>query len=122
MNKNSCTEKEIILNKMQVEIQKVITDEFLDSSVDIIDYLPNAILLNIRGYLWGESQTVATKRFPSDWKEWFKERWFPSWLKRKFPVKYQEWTVKADVIYPNLKISRPSDEHVIKLTSTCEYK
>jgi hypothetical protein len=28
---------------------------------------------------------------PSDWWQHFKERWFPLWLKRKFPVRYDQW-------------------------------
>lgn len=40
--------------------------------------------------------------YPADWKEAFKERWFPKWLLQKFPVKYEVYDVK--VLYPSIHI------------------
>lgn len=52
-------------------------------------------------------QRIATQHlkeisYPSDWKEAFKERWFPKWLLQKFPVKYTRYDAK--VLYPLIQI------------------
>lgn len=39
-------------------------------------------------------------RYPKNWKEAFKERWTPRWLKKRFPVKYREYDVL--VVFPDL--------------------
>jgi hypothetical protein len=48
--------------------------------------------------------------YPADWKEAFKERWFPSWLLEKFPVKY----VRVDVMEYYPKVALPDREPVVK--------
>ncbi len=47
-------------------------------------------------------------RYPENWKEAFKERWFPAGLKKLFPVKYTEYDVL--VIFPNLLKKHPCPE------------
>jgi hypothetical protein len=32
-------------------------------------------------------------KYPEDWKEAFKERWFPEWAKKKWPVVYSSFTL-----------------------------
>ena len=34
------------------------------------------------------SQTMDDIKYPSDWKESFKERWFPEFLKKRYPIRY----------------------------------
>jgi hypothetical protein len=65
-----------------------------------------------------EVRAEATIEYPATWWEHFKERWYPEWLKRKFPVKYDLKTetniTKADVMafYPN--VSLPEHAHYIQ--------
>ena len=44
--------------------------------------------------------------YPDGWREAFKERWFPGWLKKRYPVKYCEHDILA--VFPTLL-----DEHPI---------
>lgn len=44
---------------------------------------------------------IESVRYPKDWKQAFKERWFPQWLLKRYPVEYKEYTL--DVIIPGLK-------------------
>jgi len=39
-------------------------------------------------------------KHPTDWKEAFKEKWFPKWVLKKYPVKYRVYD--ALTIYPTL--------------------
>ena len=46
-----------------------------------------------------------------DWKESFKERWFPEWLLQKYPVKYNY--IKAKALYP--LISVPTEQFYVNI-------
>ncbi len=40
--------------------------------------------------------------YPADWLEWFKQRWFPKWLIKKYPIKMARvWSVHT---FPELNI------------------
>jgi hypothetical protein len=56
-----------------------------------------------------ESQKPLRFQYIDNWFEYFKLRWFPAWLLKKYPVKYavKEWDVKT--IYPNLTTQLPVD-------------
>jgi hypothetical protein len=42
--------------------------------------------------------------YPSDWWEHFKQRWFPSWLIRRFPVREEVIWIKVADLYPSIAI------------------
>lgn len=66
-------------------------------------YIMNSLSYKLSSRVFG--CVVKSVRFPKNWKEAFKERWFPQWLLRKYPVKYEELTL--DMIMPNLKSEDP---------------
>jgi len=47
---------------------------------------------------------------PEDWWQAAKQRWFPAWLERRFPVRLRtvDWTPK--VVYPQLVL--PNEERI----------
>ena len=47
-------------------------------------------------------ERVKEIRYPLDWWQAFKERWFPKWLLKWKPVVYHTW--KIDFLYPELKL------------------
>lgn len=50
-------------------------------------------------------------RYPADWWEAFKARWFPAWALARWPVR--ETIYDAKVLYPEVEI--PERMHVIRL-------
>ena len=72
-----------------------------------------------------ETHTFGAK-YPSDWKQAFKEQHFPEWLKKRYPVKYKSITetVKftAYNLYPNFPALMPGrcTESVQHITKTFE--
>ncbi len=40
--------------------------------------------------------------YPSDWWQAFKERWFPKWLRKRYPVQYTEHKIAA--LYPEIQL------------------
>lgn len=57
---------------------------------------------------------AVTVRWPADWRQAFKERWFPAWLLRRFPVKYAEKTVRRRVtkVCPHLDVPQEDPAHI----------
>lgn len=42
--------------------------------------------------------------YPLDWWQAFKERWYPAFLLKKFPVTYHRW--KIDFLYPEMELRK----------------
>jgi hypothetical protein len=40
--------------------------------------------------------------YPRTWWDAFKERWFPKWAKRRWPVDYRRVKISGEIIYPDL--------------------
>jgi hypothetical protein len=108
----------MIQNKIELEkIRLFSSAAILKAKLDLIE--PEIIcerevdqlVLRLQGYIWGETKFKKTIRYPIDWKQSIKERWFPKWLLKKYPVKYKTHNIDAKIIYPKLKISMPEQKH-----------
>lgn len=68
-----------------------------------ISSLVDSFDVSITGRLMGQDDLKRYEvSYPADWYQAFKERWFPSWLLKKYPVikTTHVWSVAA--IYPEL--------------------
>lgn len=54
-----------------------------------------------RTRLWGVPLRDLTYRHPLNWIEAIKDRWFPVWLKKHFPVVYKEIKAEVHAVFPN---------------------
>lgn len=50
-------------------------------------------------------QNIGNVRWPCNWVQAFKERWFPLWLKKYFPVRYK--TIEVSALYPYASLPNP---------------
>ena len=82
--------------------------------------------VGLKTYIWGERleghQIDLDAKWPKDWREAFKERWFPKWLLVRCPVKYESKSVSVEctALYPNYKPALPDEQHVIRVARTKE--
>lgn len=109
--------QEVTLEKIKVAIMQRVSNQLLDAVVDINEvesFVHNAVDLRLQGYIWGETGKTETIKYPATWRDAFKERWFPKWLLRRYPVNYQVHEISARTLYPNFKISVPNETHVLK--------
>jgi hypothetical protein len=119
--------KTVKLERIQLAVQKKIELEFVDSLVTIDDadkfgdYLGNSIVVQARVFVWGENAgDMASVTHPLNWWEAVKERWFPAWAKKRWPVLYKTHNLKAMAIYPKFRPSIPDYEHTMMYqASTC---
>jgi hypothetical protein len=65
-----------------------------------------------------EIEATVKVDYPADWWQHFKERWYPKWLQKRFPVGYVSRTetkrTKADVMAFYPKVSLPEHAHYIQ--------
>ena len=102
--------KTVELEALQIGLQQSITGEFLNAGVEFVqDVLTDRIKIAIRGFVWAEKESVRQQdiKYPRDWWQAFKERWFPAWLLRKYPVDYHHITIDVRAIYPDFKQAMP---------------
>lgn len=100
------------LEKLRVNLVEAIPDYLFDSKVLIV---ADNMLARIQGYIWSERVGHNEIKYPLDWFQAFKERWFPVWVKKKYPIKYQYYRFNLKAIYPKLRISLPKESHVMRL-------
>ena len=109
--------KDVILQKFDYAISTRIDLDHMyygniNSKAYIVDGICNNMILQINGFVWGE-KGVKSKviEHPKDWKEAFKERWFPNFLLKRFPVVYTIHELSFDLMYPNFKSNIPDEKY-----------
>lgn len=99
--------KTVTLEKLIFGMEIKISKEMTGQSDDYVGY-------RIRGYVW--SQDAGKKvsfKYPADWWQAFKERFFKGWLLRRYPVVYTHKEFQVKATYPDLVIQ--SHEPVMRL-------
>jgi hypothetical protein len=106
---------EVELEKVKCILEAVVPqyclmDQQIEVSV-VERWAKEEIMTRITGYVWGEYMGRETIRYPADWWQGVKERWFPGWVRRHWPVRYTEHVIDFKAMYPDLRISLPDEEH-----------
>jgi len=109
--------KDVILQKLDYAISTRIDLDHMyygniNSKAYIVDAICNDMMLQINGFVWGEKGVkLKVIEHPKDWKEAFKERWFPNFLLKRFPVIYTTHEISFDLMYPNFKPNIPDEKY-----------
>jgi hypothetical protein len=74
------------------------------------DQLFGGMTLNLRGQIWGENAGTHEIKYPADWWQHFKQRWFSQWLLRRYPVQYAVSRVDAYFVYKHFQPSMSDKE------------
>ena len=120
------TSKTVSLEKIRFGMQQVFSDHFLGAQAEsFVDHLVGQFGVRVSGYLWGESVKSYTVRYPRDWKEALKEKWYeiddyylrwlPESFKRKHPVIYTVHNFDLKALYPDIKVSLPDNRHTLMM-------
>jgi len=107
------TIERIQLNVEEFAVQHCIDPRNLkvEESADYIsDYLTHTLWWKV----YGRELEKMEVKYPTDWKQAFKERWFPSFILKKFPVQYTVRTISAMELYPQMSIKDQSNCIVLK--------
>ena len=101
------------LEKLRLGLQLAMSAEMLDAQVDVVyDHMIDGARATIRGAIWAEKESARrqTIKYPRDWWQAAKERWFPTWLLKRYPVDYHVVEIDVKAIYPTFKQSVPTHE------------
>lgn len=112
------------LEKLRVGAQVALSQELLGEDVKIIQNVLNErIIFSVKGYVWAESEKVRrqTIKFPRDWWQAFKERWFPNWLLNRYPVDYHIVDIDVNAIYPGFRFAIPNQEGRLIINRTDDF-
>ena len=86
----------VCLQEVMVTLQKAEPESSmprLDNSMKMShwhEHKMRSMIIELRGYVVGMPKETLSihKKWPSDWWQAFKERWFPTWAQRRWPVVY----------------------------------
>lgn len=113
------------LKRHYVAIGHKISDNLLEPQASIVmNKVMGCMELEIRGYVWAQDGQTIDIEYPRDWREAFKQRWFPAWAKKRWPVVTVRHVINADLLYPNIRILMPKEQHFLRLNhhkSCCTY-
>lgn len=101
------TERRVTLDLIKVAIQERLSETTL-SNVDVkfgssADKIGDGVLMQVQGFLLGETPEPKHIRHPEDWWQAFKERWFPKWALKRWPVIMSVHEISFKVFYPDFK-------------------
>lgn len=90
----------------QFEVRRIFSPEVLESIrlERYDDFITNGMVVELRGMVasWREQRWFKT---PENWWEHLKERWFPAWALKRWPVVYRWYD--AVVILPKVPVVKP---------------
>lgn len=69
----------------------------------------------IRQDIFGKQLEKVDVKYPADWWQAVKDRWFPEWAKRRWPVQYKRHFIDAKALYPTIP-DVPGHQHYLNIT------
>ena len=118
--------EQVQLQRFKVAAQSYITKELLRSFAepatvkvtDQLDWMFGEVALEVVQTVWGREAQRQECKWPWDWWQAFKERWFPDWAKKRWPVKYHHVTIVARELYPQVRLPPDKWEAVISVSKS----
>lgn len=105
---------EVVLEKLKLGIQGAISPHLIEAYVEYADLeglITDEIVYRVTGFVWSEGVQHVEIKYPADWWQAFKERWFPPWLLKHYPVRYKYHVIDIKAIYPNFRPSIPKEDY-----------
>lgn len=113
----SVEETRIRLEKLKIGLQHRVSSYLLSPKV-LVDYessLIDEIGIAIKGFIWAEQIERIEIKYPLNWWEAFKDRWFADWMLKRWPVKYKVEVIDVKTLYPNFRPSIPNEASFLAL-------
>lgn len=104
------------LERIKFGLMMGLSKEWMGASVEFRDdFFTNNVVMQAHGYLWGRTDELVEIKYPKDWRESFKERWFPAWMLKRYPVAYKTHRIDVREIYPDYRPAIPDKTFRLKL-------
>lgn len=66
----------------------------------MLDHMTNDMIVMMEREIWAEPKVTHTVRHPLDWWEHVKQRWFPAWALKRWPVAETVHELHIQRLYP----------------------
>ena len=97
--------QEVILEAERFSVMQRVADELVMNAADVskfYDIVRKQSVMEITYHVFGQRLDEQTVEYPADWWQHFKQRWFPAWALRRWPVQKHVRTMKLMGFYPEL--------------------
>ena len=102
----------IELENMTLAVMAVITKRLAEDFAQAADvnysmmddWARDTITLRIKQRIFGRQVLHEVISYPANWKEAFKERWYPEWAKDRWPIRCTTRTFDVRELVPTLNI------------------
>lgn len=105
--------KQFSLKRETYAAQQTVSDRIVsDMGLDLVfDYVQEDLyhIFRVKFRPFSEHLVFDTVKYPKDWWQAFKERWFPAWLKLRYPIEYNSYKIDLRALYT--KVSVPPSQH-----------
>jgi hypothetical protein len=106
--------REIVLRRVQFYVRTHLSPEIC--TVDAhLDHLSRSMVVRLKAAIYGETVPEVDVKFPVTWWDAVKDRWFPEWSRRWFPIEYRRVTVDKHTLFPSIEV--PGYEARISVTN-----
>ena len=101
---------EIEFEEMTIAVIGRISKKMLEDFAQTADvrlikhWIEDEMMVRITQKVFGRQILHEEISYPANWKEAFKERWYPTWAKDKWPVRYATKTFDVRELVPSLNI------------------
>jgi hypothetical protein len=96
--------KQLVLNKVHLVTRYELDRRELhglsaNSAVDYVEHVGRELAVYLDTYMLGLREQIIDidEKWPEDWWQAFRERWFPKWWLRRHPVRYKEVSVHQEI-------------------------
>lgn len=102
--------KKMLLETVAVCVSRILPDYEIRYDIDTaFDLCANDMVVRLSAYLMGQHSEVESveesyREYPSDWFQMLKERFFPGFLIKQFPINYTKVLVRKNTVNKITKI------------------
>jgi len=104
----------IVLETIQLQIQHLISKhELLNTSSEVwLDNILNSIVVSLKQYIPKHELKEINHSYPKDWFQAFKERYYPKFILKYYPVEYTTIKLVVKDLYPDIALP-DNNPHVV---------
>lgn len=100
--------REIELERLQIACAAIMPNSGIRIESDPNELLGRKMIYAIQSF-WGQRVVDRHERWPASWWDAVKERWYPEWLLRRFPVRWNHFDFVVAKVLTEPKYQWPEE-------------
>ncbi len=101
--------KVVITRESKLKLQDVLAMSE-EAQIELAtEFFASGMTSRLVAMLAGEYIYTPAVKCPANWKEAFREQFFPYWWLKRFPIRYKYVVFRTEVVYPKVRL--PEEEH-----------